>query len=398
MKTFSRKYEATHPWITFEVDLRELPFEFWIVLGECQALCESLAGIPLPPEVSKALYSLYLAKGAHSTTAIEGNTLSEEQVLAIVDKQADLPPSQSYLKQEVENIIFACSNISFMLLHPKQPSDSSVRVDEIKRTNQAVLRNLPGNDNGIPGEISRQSVTVGRYRGAPREDCEYLLERLCEWLNGDWPNAGGAINGVGMAALKAVLGHLYLAWIHPFADGNGRTARLLEFWIMLSSGIPAPAAHLLSNHYNKTRQEYYRQLDLASRSGGDVMPFIGYALQGLRDGLREQTQFVQQRQFEIIWRNHVYEAFREKRTAGDQRRRQLILDLAARNKPVSGQRLAEISPKVAALYARKTQKTLSRDIKELERLQLLLAEADGYQANTETIRAFLPPRRSASTT
>lgn len=55
------------------------------------------------------------------------------------------------------------------------------------------------------------------------------------------------------AIFKAVVAHLYLAWIHPVGDGNGRTARLVEFQILLSSGVPSPAAHLLSNHYNQTR-------------------------------------------------------------------------------------------------------------------------------------------------
>jgi Fic family protein len=87
------------------------------------------------------------------------------------------------------------------------------------------------------------------------------------------------------AILKAVVAHLYLAWIHPFGDGNGRTARLVEFQILLSSGVPSPAAHLLSNHYNQTRSEYYRQLDRASKSGGELAPFIEYGARGFVAGL-----------------------------------------------------------------------------------------------------------------
>ena len=56
--------------------------------------------------------------------------------------------------------------------------------------------------------------------------------------------------------------------------------------ILVISGVPAPAAHLLSNHYNQTRSEYYRQLGRASQSGGDVLPFITYAVRGFVDGLR----------------------------------------------------------------------------------------------------------------
>src|SRR5258708_25331431 len=88
--------------------------------------------------------------------------------------------------------------------------------------------------------------------------------------------------------IRAVIAHLYLAWIHPFGDGNGRTARLIEYRILLACGVPSPAVHLLSNHYNLTRTEYYRQLDRASGSKGEYIPFVEYAVQGFVDGLRQQ--------------------------------------------------------------------------------------------------------------
>ncbi|MCY3923933.1 MAG: Fic family protein [bacterium] len=76
---------------------------------------------------------------------------------------------------------------------------------------------------------------------------------------------------------------------HPFADGNGRTARLLEYAILARSGVvPFPAALLLSNHYNLTRDRYYRELEAADRSG-TITGFVQYAVQGLVNGLREQT-------------------------------------------------------------------------------------------------------------
>ncbi len=61
---------------------------------------------------------------------------------------------------------------------------------------------------------------------------------------------------IATGVLKAIVAHLYIAWIHPFGDGNGRTARMVEFKICLSSGIAVPAGHLLSNHYNETREAY----------------------------------------------------------------------------------------------------------------------------------------------
>ena len=123
-------------------------------------------------------------------------------------------------------------------------------------------------------------MTVGRYRGAPPQECHYLLGKLCSWLSGpDFsPRPGFEIV---FGVIKAIVAHLYLAWIHPFGDGNGRTARLLEVRFLLEAGAPTPAAHLLSNFYNQTRATYYRKLDEVSQNGGDIMPLYFLCSRGL---------------------------------------------------------------------------------------------------------------------
>ena len=104
-------FKKSHPWLTFQVDLRRAPHDFWLMLGECQSKCAHIAGVPLQPEVASDLYSLFLAKGALATTAIEGNTLSEEEVVKHLAGELKLPPSREYLGQEVDNIIAACNSI-----------------------------------------------------------------------------------------------------------------------------------------------------------------------------------------------------------------------------------------------------------------------------------------------
>lgn len=249
---------------------------------------------------------------------------------------------------------------------------------------------MPLTESVSPGLIRDYDVGVGRYRGAPHEDCEYLLTKLCTWLNveGLLPNEELKIaSGV----LKAIVAHLYLAWIHPFGDGNGRTARLVEFQLLLLSGVPTAAAHLLSNHYNLTRTEYYRQLDLASKSGGDVIPFIQYALQGLGDGLDEQLQTIRAQQFHVFWMNHVHSSFRQKVTPADLRRRQLVVDLSEETEPVPIVQLRYVSPKIAEAYAGKTDRTIRRDLNALERMNLIRRSFEGVEIKRELMSAFLSP-------
>lgn len=385
--TENRIYQETHPWISFQLDLRRFDYTLWFQLGEVQAKCEQVAGVPLLPDVEDYLHQVFLAKGALATTAIEGNTLSEEDALGLVRGELELPPSKEYLGNEIRNIVRACNNIPEGILSGDL---AELTVDRIVELNALVLHDLPLREDVSPGIIREHDVGVGRYRGAPHQDCEHLLKKLCSWLNVEsfLPNEELRIaSGV----LKAIVAHLYLAWIHPFGDGNGRTARLVEFQLLLLSGVPTAAAHLLSNHYNLTRAEYYRQLDLASKSGGDVSPFIQYALQGLNDGLDEQHQTIRAQQFHVFWMNHVHNSFRQKVNATDLRRRQLVVDLSDETEPVPIARLRYLSPRIAEAYAGKTDRTIRRDVNVLEGMDLIRRNYEGVEINRELMSAFLSP-------
>jgi len=383
-----RTFERTHSWISFRINLRKAAPTLWLLLGEAASKCEHIAGVPLRPAVAQSLHQLYLAKGALATTAIEGNTLTEKEVLAHLQGKLKLPPSKEYLGQEVDNIVTACNVIGERL----QKGDAALTTERVRGFNRQVLEKLTLEENVAPGEVRKHSVLVGNvYRGAPAEDCEFLLGRLCDWLAG-----GDFAAPEGMetfhAIIKAVVSPLYLAWIHPFGDGNGRTARLVEFQILLGAGVPTPAAHLLSNHYNQTRAEYYRQLDRASKSGGDIAPFIEYAARGFVDGLREQLHKIRDQQWDVAWRSYVHEKFRDQSSANAKRQRDLVLELSTASEPVAVGKISELTPRLAKAYAGISAKTLQRDLAAVEELGLVERKAEGVRAKRELILAFLPWR------
>ena len=386
-----RTYEETHPWINFQLDLRRFDFHLWLMLGEAESKCQHISGAPLLPNVAETLHQIYLAKGALATTAIEGNTLTEEQVRQRLQGQLHLPPSQAYLGQEIDNIVQACNQIGEKIF---QGGKTDPDVETFKADNRQVLKGLAVDDAVEPGVIRTYAVGVGSYRGAPAEDCEYLLERLAGWLNQGFAPADGRYP-IAFGLVKAIVAHLYLAWIHPFGDGNGRLARLVEFRILLAAGVPSAAAHLLSNHYNQTRSQYYRQLERASLSGGDVIPFIRYGVQDFIDGLQEQLQTIRGQQLHVHWVNFVHEQFRDRTSATDIRRRHLVLDLTAAAEPLALARVRRISPRVAEAYAGKTDKTIQRDLNALERMDLIERTPTGVRVRREQLRAFLPGRRPA---
>lgn len=347
------------------------------------------------PETADRLHRLFLAKGVAATTAIEGNTLSEAEVLRAIEGKLQVPPSQQYLKQEVDNIISACNRISEQLMSGTLPRLSTTLI---KQYNHLVLDKLPPEEGTIPGEIRQHSVVVGQvYRGAPAEDCELLLDRLSGWLNGrDFiPPKDREIV---YAIIKAVVAHLYLAWIHPFGNGNGRTARLLELHILLAAGVSSPTAHLLSNHYNLTRAEYYRQLDYASKSGGDILPFLEYAVGGFVDGLRSQLKEVWQQQQDVFWRDYVHERFKHKNSASDIRQRHLAIDLGREKDWVALADIPQLTTRLATAYANKTSKTIQRDVNALVTIGLVARQYRAVRAKKEMLSSFLPISKTSSAT
>ncbi|HVQ60212.1 MAG TPA: Fic family protein [Solirubrobacterales bacterium] len=358
-----------------------------MLLGEANSKVQHIAGSLLRPDRAHEMNAVYLAKGVLGTTAIEGNTLSEEEVRGLVEGDLELPPSQEYLRQATDNIIAAYNRIKDDLLAGVSlPLDPAVLADY----NCAVLRDLPLEDGVVPGKIPEHSVVVGRYRAAPREDCLHLLETLCDWLNsGDFtPPSQDWI--VPMALIKSVVAHIYIAWIHPFGDGNGRTARMVELRILMEAGVPMPAAHLLSNYYNLTREQYYRELDAASRESRGAIGFLEYAVRGFVDGLCDQLKIVRDQQFADRWEQYIYEQFSGRDAAPDRRRRALALGISEATEPVRPTDMRRLSPKLAEEYAGKAERTVYRDVEALLEMNLIEKVEGGFSPAKGQLLGFLP--------
>jgi cell filamentation protein, protein adenylyltransferase len=388
------KYMDSHPWLTFELHLKNALPRLWIALGEAQSKCRHIAGVALKPEIADRLHRIYLAKGLLATTAIEGNTLTEDEVQAILSKKLQLPPSREYLAQEITNILDACNGMAQSIAeHKIEP----LSADLIRRFNASVLNKLDLAADVEPGRFRKHSVGVGGYRGAPWEHCEYLVERLCEWLNGDAFKPPSRHEEVIYGLLKSVVAHIYIAWIHPFGDGNGRTARLLEVKFLLEAGVPTAAAHLLSNHYNATRSAYYVQLDRTSKSNGDLLPFIEYAITGFVDQLRDEIETIKAQQLSAAWINYVHERIGHLRTPADRRQLEVVLAMTRRQEAtddyIKQSEIRQLNPKLAVEYVTKTSKTLTRDLNRLVALGLIEVNAKGCRAVIEQMLAFLPISR-----
>jgi Fic family protein len=391
----SRRYQETHPWIDFRYEARL--DEVSALLGEAYSKCQHLAGTPLQPGLAQSLSNVYLVRGAVATTAIEGNTLTEQEVMALREQHRSLPTSQRYLQQEVDNVIAALEAIDRGVLSGEK---FRLTPEWIAEQNERILAGLDLPEHVRPGEYTTSQLTVGGgfYRPVSPEDVPYLVLRLCEWLEEmraplDNP-ATPPHHRFMVSFCTAVLGHLYLAWIHPFGDGNGRTARMLECALLANSGVvPWVSANLLSDHYNRTRSRYYEMLDRASRAR-EVRGFVAYSVQGFVDMMRGQIEDVQAMQRRVAWINYVHEQFQEEPSGPTRERRRLLTLTLPEDRPTSRREIRHLSPQLAEMYAGKEDKTVTRDLNRLLELRLIGRHQAGYRALVEVMDAFMPATSS----
>jgi hypothetical protein len=147
----------------------------------------------------------------------------------------------------------------------------------------------------------------------------------------------------------------------------------------------------LSNHYNLTRTDYYRHLDRASKGDEGVVEFILYAVRGFVDGLRDQLGTIRHEQFKDRWTQYIYERFAGNDSRAAARRRELVLALSHSSAlAVKTADLRRLTPKLAELYADKTDRTLSRDVNELHGMGLIEPRVGGWVPARHLIEAFLP--------
>ncbi|HXI00685.1 MAG TPA: Fic family protein [Sphingobacteriaceae bacterium] len=381
--------QREYPHLSFKTQW-ELSKRSLIMLGQSVAYIKAINNTPIIPQYYDELMILALRKGAQATTAIEGNTLSDEEI-AKLQQGEKLPPSKEYQEIEVKNILNAFNEILVETVYGN--NEQLITSELLLRFHRLVGQNLGEHFNAIPGSFRNNDVVVGSYRCPDYRDVKPLIDKYCEWLRSEFKFEGGK-QLFSDIIIQAMVAHVYLEWIHPFGDGNGRTGRLVEFYILSRGGNPDITLHILSNHYNNTRPEYYRQLEKASKTR-NLTGFIEYALTGFRDGLQQTLEKIQASQLLNTWQKYVYDKFGDIEIGQKEvfkRRRTLGLEIPIDRK-FTFKEIPELSMKLARLYSSKSDKTLSRDLEELIKNEIIISQDSTYFANISVLNKMIAKRK-----
>ena len=204
-------------------------------------------------------------RNTHSSTAIEGNPLTQEQVRDLAEGR-DVPAITDRSRQEVLNYF---AGLRYIETHATR---RRVSHRAITRLHLIAARGVM--DQGQEGEYRRIRVWVGNHKPPPPERVEELMDALLDWWNGPARDLSPVIS-------SAVLHHRFED-IHPFGDGNGRVGRLLSLWELYRRGFDTHHIFSVDEYFWQNRHRYYQELDAVRGQRGDLSGWLEYCAEGLR--------------------------------------------------------------------------------------------------------------------
>jgi len=226
---------------------------------------------------------------AHSSTSIEGNRLTLKQVEELSENKEVIATAKD--KKEVENYLKALDLI------PKYAGKKNIDVKLFLDIHETIATGAL-RDNTDCGVFRNRQVFVGRrifdgtqfkemveYMPPDTKDVPGLVEEFLGWINSD---KAKEVNPVILAGIA----HYEVARIHPFIDGNGRTARLAASLVLYKSGFDHRRFFALDDYYDQDRSSYYAALKTAQTGKGDITKWLEYFTEGVLHSINKVKETI----------------------------------------------------------------------------------------------------------
>lgn len=234
----------------------------------------------LLPQHELKLKRQAMIRMSHSSTAIEGNVLDIRQVEALyANKKVDAPNRDIY---EVQNYLQALQYIEKFVKSQKPITEKVLLKIHSLVTHKTLPEEQSGHFRQGPVYVVKRRLGFPdeiMYAGPKAINVPYLCNDLIQWIH---TSEKQEINPV----LVAGVAHLELAAVHPFNDGNGRTARALATLILYQRGYDFRRLFALEDYYNKDLPSYYKAINTGKNyeeRKTDITEWLEYFAEGFRD-------------------------------------------------------------------------------------------------------------------
>lgn len=345
--------------------------EFLNVTGEILNVNRFIFDCPSFPDANKGLVRDELVAGIGSTLAIEGVMLGKEEIEGALEKPAmpheDAIRAQEqhaknargvydYIREEISRAggQFSYSEESVLNIHRMftQNTDCICNAPGVYRNAQAQF--------GYPRRISLCETYADVYQ---------VMKHYVKWLNS---KGSGLLTSNAVA--KAIMAHYYIGEIHPFGDGNGRTARAIEAMVLLQRGLNPYCFWSLANFWNRNRSEYIARLGTI-RDTCDPFGFILWGAKGyleevirIKDRVRDKLRY-------LMLRDYVSHLLRTKREQKSEKKitsriHQIVFLLTDIGK-IPLDKFRALSSYDAIYTGKSAKSAKSRDLAKMRSLQLV---------------------------
>ena len=233
------------------------------------------------------------ARALAGSNSIEGINVSEDDAIAAIDRE---DPANT--DRDTWQAVVGYREAMDYILQRRQSPSFIITEDVLLAVHfmicQSDLQANPGQYR--PGWVGVRNTRTGElvHEGVDRDQLEPLIHELLDYVNNEQ---------VDSVFLRAAMTHLNLAMLHPFTDGNGRTARCIHTAVLASDGIVAPTFSSIEEYIGHNQQKYY---DVLSEVGGgswqparDAKPWIRFCLTG--HYMQAQTLLRRMRELERLY-------------------------------------------------------------------------------------------------
>ena len=247
-------------------------------LQEIERLKDLVHGHRILPEVEASIRLRATVDKVHSSTSIEGNPLTPNEVRAVISEEKKLS-KQEYAEIEVQNYKRALDYIN-----ERKEGSLDITKSDIHEiiTDRLLAKTKSGHFRKNAVYIENQDHEV-LYEAAPADAVEPAVDALLKWINDN--------RAIIPTAVVAGILHYELVTIHPFADGNGRTSRAAAMLFLALSRYDCNGTLSLDSYYASDKRTYYDILqgthgrNYKESRNADLTPWLDYFTDGFLTSL-----------------------------------------------------------------------------------------------------------------
>jgi len=287
------RYEQPKRWILYDAKA------VMEALVEAKAAVRALTTLPYQKSWVEALQELQLKREVAGTSRIEGAEFTERELEEAV--RPNVSPEELRTRSQRQ----ANAAMRTYRWIGELAADRPISADLVREVHRQLVTGCD-EDHCPPGVLRGRdyNVTFGipQHRGAEGgPPCEEAFAGLLQAAQTEFRDHD--------PLMQAMALHYHLAAMHPFLDGNGRTARAMEALMLRRAGLTDRAFVAMSNYYYDEKPAYLRILSEVRQGGHDLTPFLIFALQGVRNQCERLTAEIRKQMQRALFRDTMYSLF-----------------------------------------------------------------------------------------